>query len=134
MPASPREIQEDFTFACIVIYIILSVIICYLQVLRGRSFSSASAPKVATALGTDSGSSTASHQNVIRTTSDSAKVVPEIPRVSQAAAVARKRSSSSLSREVSTAEEFFLDVILQRHAKVKAHKFAHFFVLPFRLL
>lgn len=118
---------------CIVIYIILSVIIWFLQVLRGRSFSSASAPKVTTALGTDGGSSTASHQNVIRTTSDSAKVVPEIPRVSQAAAVARKRSSSSLSREVSTAEEFFLDVILQRHAKVRAHKFVNAFCFTVRI-
>ncbi|XP_042224656.1 guanine nucleotide exchange factor subunit Rich-like isoform X2 [Homarus americanus] len=100
-PVSPACADED-----------LSMILPNTQVLRGRSFSSASAPKIA--LG-DSGS--VAHQSVLRTTSDSAKVLPEINRQSQAVPAARKRSSNSISKDVSTAEEFFLDVILQRHAK-----------------
>ncbi|XP_069939686.1 guanine nucleotide exchange factor subunit Rich isoform X2 [Cherax quadricarinatus] len=89
------------------------VLIITPQVLRGRSFSSASAPKIA--LGDSSGS--LGHQSIVRTTSDSAKVLPEINRQNQTAPVTRKRSSNSVSKDVSTAEEFFLDVILQRHAK-----------------
>ncbi|XP_069159265.1 guanine nucleotide exchange factor subunit Rich isoform X3 [Procambarus clarkii] len=89
-----------------------SVVIISPQVLRGRSFSSASAPKIA--LGD---SSSIGHQSVLRTTSDSAKVLPDITRPSQTVPATRKRSSNSLSKDVSTAEEFFLDVILQRHAK-----------------
>lgn len=100
-PVSPACVDED-----------LSMILPNTQVLRGRSFSSASAPKVP--LGE---SAPANHQSVVRTTSDSAKVLPDTTRPSQATATTRKRSSSSLSREVSSAEEFFLDVILQRHAK-----------------
>ncbi|XP_071528782.1 guanine nucleotide exchange factor subunit Rich isoform X3 [Panulirus ornatus] len=100
-PVSPACADED-----------LSMILPNTQVLRGRSFSSASAAKISVGE-----NSSINHQSLLRTTSDSAKVLPEIVKQSQTAPTARKRSSSSLSKDVSTAEEFFLDVILQRHAK-----------------
>ncbi|XP_042872511.1 guanine nucleotide exchange factor subunit Rich-like isoform X2 [Penaeus japonicus] len=100
-PVSPACADED-----------LSMILPNTQVLRGRSFSSTSAPKVAVGDG-----AAVSHQSVVRTTSDSAKVLPEISRQCQTVPTQRKRSTNSLSKDVSTAEEYFLDVILQRHAK-----------------
>ncbi|XP_045104693.1 guanine nucleotide exchange factor subunit Rich-like isoform X1 [Portunus trituberculatus] len=115
-PVSPACVDEDLSMILpntqMLLRRIPSVLVILPQVLRGRSFSSASAPKVAVG---ENGPT--NHQSVVRTTSDSAKVLPDITRPSQAAGPTRKRSSSSLSREVSTAEEFFLDVILQRHAK-----------------
>ncbi|XP_066965067.1 guanine nucleotide exchange factor subunit Rich isoform X3 [Macrobrachium rosenbergii] len=117
-PVSPACVDEDLSMILPNTQIIQmlrrhsSVLTSAPQVLRGRSFSSASAPKIAVADGT-----TNNHQSVVRTTSDSAKVVPEIGRQSQTVPTSRKHSSNSFSKDVSTAEEFFLDVILQRHAK-----------------
>lgn len=93
-PVSPACADED-----------LSMILPNTQVLRGRSYSAASA-KVVGGDGFAASVSTGGHPSVVRTTSgsDSTKIMSDN----------RKRS---VSREVSSAEEFFLDVILQRHAK-----------------
>ncbi|XP_076060554.1 guanine nucleotide exchange factor subunit Rich isoform X2 [Oratosquilla oratoria] len=90
-PVSPACADED-----------LSMIMPNTQALRGRSFSAASAAKAPTP------EPNVQHAAAVRTnSSDTNKVIPP----------QRKRSSNSIGRDVSTAEEFFLDVILQRHAK-----------------
>ncbi|KAL7631863.1 UNVERIFIED_CONTAM: hypothetical protein RMT77_017834 [Armadillidium vulgare] len=107
-PVSPQCADED-----------LSMIMPNTQALRGRSFSSASGPKAPGAPGGnfDGAASSTSfpHVSASRTVSDTSKGKGSSPGASSVKEP--RKTSSGSSKDLSTAEEYFLDVILQRRAK-----------------